>query len=749
MTGTAGEVGLRYARTNVLISAGGEVAGLYRLAAVNYPLLAVGDKWLMQQRLERLVRVIGADFSLWRVTRGTDSSPSAPESHTAEVYIAVSLRPAPRRALLASGDRVRARLTALSGGRPAAITGRGLAAMAHAEQRTFECLRALVELRRARTRELEWLLRRTPLRGVSEPRLECHWQPDALVIEGDDGGGVRYEPLGWDVWRLVAVPLREDPEYPPALDVEGEDGTSYQAMLCLGALADEAVFPGSAELLHAPLEAVGFAVDAALHARWVANRDALGQVRRRIVDAEQVYRDQLESRHGPAWRAEDDRTLAREYEQVLRSSARPAMLYATVSLAVGADSRDELERRVQTLRAAYGDVELFRPRGLQERLFFDHLPRADGGRVADYRQQLTAQQFGAMVPTATTVVGDRRGYKIGYAANGPRRAVRYDSTARAKGVAGERGALGRDAGVGQDDGGAADRLPRRLRREHGGGLRSQARPRVHEPLCAHGQVQLIELTGAEEQEGALDPLRIGVGGTARGTRRVLPARARARPAGVLGARDRQGGPRRRTRGRPGLPAGYHRLARARRARRSGGRRCAGGRFRAGARAARLQRRLPEMSSQGRAARAVTTVRAPGLTLPEPGVARETYTRAERVSVATLSLVAALALRLVSRDRGRHKVVLLDEAWFLLASAQGRALVNRLVRLGRAFNATVLLVTQRLDDVEAISDLVGTWFMFGQDSDAEATRALELIGVEPTPARVEPVARGAHRQRPDA
>ena len=135
-----------------------------------------------------------------------------------------------------------------------------------------------------------------------------------------------------------------------------------------------------------------------------------------------------------------------------------------------------------------------------------------------------------------------------------------------------------------------------------------------------------------------------------------------------------------------------------------------------------------------------TIRTPGLTLPEPGVARETYTRAERISVATLSLVAALALRLVSEDRSRHKVVVLDEAWFLLASAQGRAVINRLVRLGRAYNATVLLITQRLDDVQAVRDLVGTWLVFGQDSDAEATNALELIGVEPTPARV-----GALRQ----
>ena len=69
----AREAGLRYARANVLLAAGGEVAGLYRLRAVNYPLLAVGDKWLVQRRLERLARVVGADFSLWRVTRGPDT----------------------------------------------------------------------------------------------------------------------------------------------------------------------------------------------------------------------------------------------------------------------------------------------------------------------------------------------------------------------------------------------------------------------------------------------------------------------------------------------------------------------------------------------------------------------------------------------------------------------------------------------------------------------------------------------------
>ncbi len=131
-----------------------------------------------------------------------------------------------------------------------------------------------------------------------------------------------------------------------------------------------------------------------------------------------------------------------------------------------------------------------------------------------------------------------------------------------------------------------------------------------------------------------------------------------------------------------------------------------------------------------APRSLTTIRMPGLSLPDPRTTRDTYTRSERVSVATLTLVAAYALRLISTDRSRHKVVLLDESWFLLASPQGRAIIDRLVRLGRAFNATVLLGTQRTADLGELADLIGVYLVFGQDSDAEARRALQLIGLDP-------------------
>ncbi|MBS1886102.1 MAG: ATP-binding protein [Actinobacteria bacterium] len=125
-----------------------------------------------------------------------------------------------------------------------------------------------------------------------------------------------------------------------------------------------------------------------------------------------------------------------------------------------------------------------------------------------------------------------------------------------------------------------------------------------------------------------------------------------------------------------------------------------------------------------------TIRTPGLNLPEPGTERAAYTRSERISVATLALVAALTLKLISGDRSRHKVVILDEAWAFFASSQGRALLNRVVRLCRSFNATILLVTQRAVDLGELSELVGTALRFGQDSPRAAAHEVMELGLDP-------------------
>lgn len=731
---SARAIGLSYARANLLFGPGGEVMALFRLDAVAYPLLSNADKWATLGRVERLAHVVQNDFSLWRVyRRAGDVGGRLPES-----YLGVNLRDAPSgfgRALLARADRARAVLAGLGDRRRGPALGAELLhEMAEAEQQLHERLASIVGLRRAHTRELEWLLRRAPLRGVAEPRTEAVWKPDALVIEDPTGEAV-YEPLGWDLWRLPAAVLHESPDHPPSLHVASDEHDGYQALLCLGALAEEPVFPGpAAELLHAPLDGLPFPVDAVVHARWLGNREALGQVNRRIVDAEQTYRDQLQSAHGPAWRADDDRTLAREYEQVLQSGARPPMLYASISLAIGAGDREELERRVEHTRQAFGEVELFRPRGIQDALWLDHLPRVDGGRVPDYVGQVTAEQFGAMVPVATTLVGDERGVRIGHTTGGLRAPVVYDVTAA------PRWNLPAAVGMAGPTGSGKTFLAQSIALQ---ALLDGSVVHDFDPKHDHGwenvpelgdRLEVLTLGGPDTQPGALDPLVVAPDELCEDLAlsyllELLPdPPASWEHALARSVRDVAAAPHPSTRGV---------LDRLRRLDGTAGAEVADALdVIAEVGLGRLGFGPPRHEPVDATIPGLTTLRVAGLTLPVEGIPRSSYSRTERISVATLSLVTAKTLRLVSLDKATHKVVIIDEAWFLFSTPVGRALLNRLLRYARAYNATIVLITQLLEDLEILSDLVRVWWMYGHDSDEQVRLQLRIAGVEATDARVQ-------------
>lgn len=754
---------LRYVRANVLIGPGGERAAVYRLAMVAYPFLPAAEKWRWLRTLERFAALVGADFSLYRVNRAypadryvaetmalLDARAQDPDafgaylegqrrrlaqlaSHTPELYAVVALQDAPAgvyTGIVRSIDRARRRLEGLAGIESAAPIEAGeLDAIAVAEQRCFEQLRGVLACERASTRELQWLLRRVELRGVGEPRLDRCWEPDALVVEAPDGQ-VAYQPLEHDLWRCVNAPVSEPRSGRPRLLVEGEDGVSHQALLCLGSLADAPEFPGPmAELLFAPLEAVPFAVDAVAHCRWVGNRQALSQVRKRITDVEQVYRDQAQGDvRGPGLLAHEDRLLAREFEAVLQGSGHPPMLYGTISLALGAPEEEELEQRVTALRDQFGQLALHRPRGLQEALYLDHLPRPNGGTVPDYRNQLTVEQFGALMPLGTQRIGAERGIYLGVSGGSGGRPVKYDPTAPSRESRTSAVLLAGTLGSGKTI--AAQSIAYAAERR--GSLVIDFDPKPDHALdripALDGRVDVLELSGAEQHRGTLDPLAIGL----EDLREELASSyfldlLRTPPPAWENAIQRAV----RDAVRASELSSLAVIERLREAENPAAREAADALdVLADFGLARLAFGDGTSHASASATAPVTTIRTPGLTLPDPLASRETYTRAERVSVATLSLVAAYALRLVSRDRTRHKVVLLDEAWFLLASTQGRSLVNRLVRLGRAFNATVLLATQRLHDLGDLSDLVGTYLIFGQESDAEAKRALELLGLDP-------------------
>lgn len=352
--------------------------------------------------------------------------------------------------------------------------------------------------------------------------------------------------------------------------------------------------------------------------------------------------------------------------------------------------------------------------------------------MRDYTQQLTVEQFGAMVPTASRIVGSQRGPYLGYTPAGAPLPVRFDATQAPREDRASAVLLVGTLGSGKTV--AAQAISYAAERR--GSLVVDFDPKPDHGLDRlpelSDRLQVVELSGAQAQQGKLDPLAVGLADIREELAcsyllELLPGNpSRWENQVSLAVKDTV------REGSNSLLRVVERLLQGERP----GAREAGEALEVirDFGLARLGFGAGETGSV-QAAAPVTTIRMPGLQLPDPTAGRDTYTRAERVSVATLSLVAAYALALISGDRSRHKIVGLDEIWFLLASPQGRQIIHRLVRLGRAYNATLLLGTQRVADLGDLAELIGVVFVFGQDSDTAAAAALRLIGLQATPELV--------------
>ena len=184
--------------------------------------------------------------------------------------------------------------------------------------------------------------------------------------------------------------------------IESEQGRSYQAMLALGALAEAPEFPGC-DRGGAVLAAWRLSGSRSTPSSTAAGL-AIGKRSRRSASGSPMSSTPINEQvqgaaHGPSVLAGVDRVLAREYEAQLQAGGHPPMLYGALGLAVGADSEEELERRVAALKEQYGDITLHRPAGVQHQLWLRASPatQTGGWLMRDYTQQLTVEQFGALV----------------------------------------------------------------------------------------------------------------------------------------------------------------------------------------------------------------------------------------------------------------------------------------------------------------------------------------------------------------
>jgi AAA-like domain len=745
---------------NLVLRSPGDAWAVFEVEGQSYPGLSDARKIEVGERLEALAYTIETDFQIMRVARAYDADSYVEralatldprhgratefEGHVAEhrrafeqrgslrseVYLAVRLGSPRRQGMvlgvvdgLSAGWSGFAERLGLSEARGVSATR--LEAFRAREEVVFDRVLAYLDCARVGTGTVAGLVRRAYTRGLGEPDVDRWFAPQALSFLDSDGERC-FRPMGHDLLRLhesrVEIAHR-------SLVVDSERGRGHQAHLVLGAMPEQAVVPGpSAELMFAPLE-LGFAVDATLSVEFVANGEARRQVARRKVDADQIAREEEAGDHGASVEGAERPHLARELEAVLAGGDRPPLLRSALLLSVGAPEERELEDRVERVREAYGRVQLHRPGGEQHRLFLASLPAADFP-LPEYREYLLPDQLGAMVPHAVSHAGSVIGPYIGHTLSGSRAPVQFDLAEACQTGRPPTCLLAGSLGSGktiwlelaawqaflQGSGPIVDVDPK-------GDHRLELLPGMEEAI------ETIELSGEGRYRGLLDPMRIAAEDTREDLTyaflvSILPApvkpewltQLRLAISEVAAAGGRSCGEVLRRM----EAAGHPEAAEAARAIEVHGR--------SGLAALGLGTGSEQLADVGSAQ--VVSLRIRNLTLPLAGTARADLMEEERISLAVLRLLAAYALRLCSSDPDRHSVLAMDEAWALLGDSQGRALLERISRLGRSQNITPMLATQMLGDAAELEPLVGAFFAFGVETESEARHALELLRLDP-------------------
>lgn len=720
---------VREVRGNVLFGYGGERSAYFRVPTISYELLRDKVKRGELDAWAWFAQTVEADFTIYRVGRAYPAEEytqraaaiADPRRVYADRWRAYLDAQQPRVAALSSVDPevyIRVELRPERRRRRAAPELVG-----EAEAAAFDVLREqFPDARRAHPAELVWLARRAPLRALCEPPMDQHYNPQPLDCDG------QLWQVSWSQFnRFFGYEIAREPH---GLNITTEHGTSWQAVLAISSTPEEWDFP-SGELMFAPLERYGAPVDAVTHVRWVANEDMRKGARGRVLDADNAHRDQ--SHQSLSWVPEENRNLARDTEHYYATEPNPAGLQTSRFLVVAATTAEDREEAVRKLRAAYTGVRLERlPFAKQADGFLDTVPGVRGARVTDYAEFLRLETFGSMMPHATHGAGPARGVFFG---DTHRRVVRRDpreaARRRRSPAALYSGALGSGKTlaaekIAAEDALAGSQVVASDPKPGGGDWKLDRLPELD------GMVHVIELAATAPNRGLLDPLVISPSawredrGTsfltdlAAGAPFHWKVRIRERVQEILDTPN------------PGclrvieaLAAGDHEDK-------------------------QIARHLSTYAKSGLASLGIsdgdpsrvrvdhplTIIRPAGLALPGVDVVRDAYDHIEVVSVAILKLIAIFAMRAVDSDRSRHKRICLDEAHVFIGTPDGRRVIQDLNTMGRALNASMDLITQRMSvEVLELVELMAQRYVFGQESEPQARIGAMVLGLDPDDERV--------------
>ena len=606
------------------------------------------------------------------------------------------------------------------------MTARRLEEVQVLAERVRQRITEHVSIAPATSEVIQWIVRRAYCRGLGEPEVDPFHDPTSVVYERNGEATLTSLDGEWSTWQECHVEqqLRE-------LVVHSELGSAHQATLIFGALPESFDFPTAAlELMFRPAERLDFPVDVSLTARYLSNAMAVRLARTRLQDADQIVRAEADGEQGATDLGIRRSELARRLLAELQSGALPPLFRSTIAVAVAAQGAEQLDDRIDACRRAFAPVTLHRPVADQLRAFSHHIP-AQRSRTQGYAQVLTARQLAALMPTASEQVGSLAGFYLGHTLTASRRAVRFNLSDGSEGDQNTAifcvGALGTGKTT----------LAQKLCYE---ALLQGARVVDCDPKGDHrlhlldevaSRAELLAVRPERSLRGLLDPLRVAPPDLRHEAalaflRSILPSgRESEWESTLLRAVDRvisaSPNPTCFEVIREVKAAGATDLAET---------------LEVHARSGLTQLAFadPDVSLPSVGERPYTYIAIRDLPGPPIGTPRSQYSHSERVGEQIVRLVALLSMHLMAKERARLKIYAFDEGWRLLGDPVGRALLIGLHRMGRSELAVPIISTQLVGDAlmggnDSLENLIGSAYVFGMRSEGEASRALQLLGLD--------------------
>lgn len=760
-----------------------ELAAAYRLPMVNYGTLSPVDKFKEMGALSRLIEECETDGCLYRLNRFYSLDAYLEEAgrhmyhryadharwqellhHQADaleglspwepqLFVMLILRDEDGQGITRLADEVRRTQSIVEHHLgiaselplPATEVERGR----QLSQSLLGRLRGIMDdtVRPITTRELYWWLARQDTFPISEPVSEEHFElRDAIEIDRTDGTEA-WAPNDHLIANLAGAPVDSRPHN--YVVVEGPLGKIYSTTLILGELPKQITWPQQeAELLSAPLDAVGFPVDAMLPWTWQSNQDARATANRGAYDTEQQAQDEAEGAVGGVSRRTSAKAArAEQLTAELTSPPYPPRIFARarfrVACGVPADVADDIDgpatlrRQVRSLKTSFGAVNLHQPSWLQLLLHYDWLPRTRA-TARRFDQWMSPLQVGAMMPHATDVCGDESGVVVGHTMSG-NRPVKYAIGAASATDLPPTILLAGMLGAGKTMTLSMLLHQAVLQGALVGDLDPKPDHKFHLSEDLKDKVSRLEINETTtDATGLMDPMRCAldeerVSMTSLFLTRILALQPRDKQL-EIGLIEEHAA-------RCAHEERYSCRAIIQALQETANRSPDDERGRAAMMlAAALQAKTATIAKLAfadagnqelgyDATRPLTTMVMPALKGASRNVGDD-RTSQDYILDALMIATSTFLTALVTGERARWKVISWDEAWALLVLGLGHDLLGRLVRLGRSENITPIISTQNLADVPGdLAKLLGQVIVM-RVSRAEAPIALRLLGLDP-------------------